>query len=53
MNLITSSDIIFIKKVYRVAAEGTRGSSHESLFIKISDPASCPFIQPTVQESLA
>jgi hypothetical protein len=53
MNLITPSDIIFFKKIYRVAAEGTRGSSHESLLIKISGPASCLFIQPTVQESLA
>jgi hypothetical protein len=44
----------FFKKVYRVAAEGNRGSSHQSPFIKkYQIPAPCSIIQLVVQEALA
>jgi hypothetical protein len=52
MNLITPANIIF-RKGYCVIAEENRGSSHESLVIKISDSVACSFVQPIVEEALA
>jgi hypothetical protein len=49
-----TDNIIFLKKVYGVAAEENRGSSHSSLFIKkYQIPTSCSFIQLIAQEALA